>query len=348
MRFGFTQDQLEIQRTARELLRSRSTWESVRAHAEEHSYHDELWREMAELGWPGIAVSEEHGGAGLGLVEVIALFEQLGYACAAVPHLGTIGAALLIDGAGSPAQRAEWLPRLASGDSRGALGLTSNRVSRLVPDGIGADVVVLLDPCQDDGLLVEEPSAERLDSIDATRSYACVSGSDGAMLTGDITPALDRVLVAVSAELLGLAQRALDESVEYAKARRQFGAPIGSFQALQHRMAEMLLHIETARSATYYAAWAADAQPEQLARAAAMAKATSSDAAPYATGSAIQVHGGIGFTWESNLHWLFKRAQLDAVYLGDGAVHRARVAEQLKSEHARGATRDSAGSSVYT
>jgi alkylation response protein AidB-like acyl-CoA dehydrogenase len=334
MRFGFTQDQLEIQRTARELLRARSPWERVRAHAEERSYHDELWDEMSQLGWPGIAVSEEHGGAGLGLVEVIALFEQLGYACAAVPYLGTVGAALLIGDAGSPAQRAAWLPRLARGEARGAVGLISGGGSDLVPDGVGADVVVLIDASEDHGLLIERPSTEPLDSIDATRSYARIVGTPGEPLDGSVASALDRVLVTVSAELVGLAQRALDESVEYAKNRRQFGAPIGSFQAVQHRMAEMLLHVEGARSATYYAAWAADAQPQHLKRGAAMAKATSSDAARYATGSAIQVHGGIGFTWESNLHWLLKRAQLDAAYLGDGARHRARIADLLKSQHA--------------
>jgi alkylation response protein AidB-like acyl-CoA dehydrogenase len=292
---------------------------------------------MSELGWPGIAVREAHGGAGLGLVEVVALFEQLGYACAAVPHLGTVGAALLIDTAGSPAQQAAWLPRLATGVSRGAVGLSSDGVSDLVPDGVGADIVVLIDPSQQQGMLVERPSGERLDSIDATRSYARVVGADGLALSGDVASALDRLLVAVSAELVGVGQRALDESVEYATNRYQFGAPIGSFQAIQHRMAEMLLHIEGARSATYYAGWAADAQPEHLKRAAAIAKAASSDAARCATGAAIQVHGGIGFTWESNIHWLFKRAQLDAAYLGDGAQQRARIAELLKFEHARSA-----------
>jgi alkylation response protein AidB-like acyl-CoA dehydrogenase len=336
MRFLFTEEQQDIARSARDLLGARSSWEQVRAHGEARTYDDGLWREVSRLGWPGIAVSADHGGAGLGLVELIAIFEQLGYACAPLPHLGTIGAALLIEAVGSREHQALWLPSLASGESRGAVGLTEGGVSQLVPDGAGADVVVLIDAAESQALVLERPSWEPVETIDPTRSYARVGAAGGTSIRGDVMGALDRLLVAVSAELVGLAQRALEMSVEYAKVRRQFGVPIGSFQATQHRMAEMLLHIEGARSATYYAAWVSDTQPERLASAAAIAKTTSSDAARYATGSAIQVHGGIGFTWESNVHWLFKRAQVDAAYLGTGAHHRARLADRLRPSDDRG------------
>ncbi len=141
MRFTLSEDQQEIKRTARDLLTSRSTWEKVRTHAEGAKYDDALWKELCELGWPGIAVSEEHGGQGLGVVELATLLEELGYACATVPFLGNALAALAIEHAGNDEQRSSWLPRLASGEARGALGVPG----QLVPDAAGADVVVVID-----------------------------------------------------------------------------------------------------------------------------------------------------------------------------------------------------------
>jgi alkylation response protein AidB-like acyl-CoA dehydrogenase len=137
---------------------------------------------------------------------------------------------------------------------------------------------------------------------------------------------LDRALIAVSAELLGLSQRALDMTVAYVKERKQFGVPVGSFQAVQHRAAQMLLDAEGGRGAVYYAAWAAGGAAERLEEAAAMAKAWTSQAATATTAAAIQLHGGIGFTWEADVHWLFKRAQLDSAYLGGPGIHHARLA----------------------
>ena len=316
MRFTLSDDQQEIKRTARDLLASRATWEKVRSASEEGRYDDALWKELAELGWPGIAVAEEHGGQGLGIVELAALLEELGYACAPVPFLGSVLAALAIEHAGGDELRAEWLPRLASGEARGAFG----RVGELVPDAAGADVVVVLD-----GESLTLGSAEAADAIDPTRRYGRVTGG-GEPLGGDVSAAVDRALVAVSAELVGVAQRALDMSVEYVKERKQFGVPVGTFQAVQHKAAQMLLDAEGGRSATFYAAWAADADPAQLPMGAAMAKAWASDAGRSAAGAAIQLHGGIGFTWEADVHWLLKRALLDAAFLGGGGTHRARAA----------------------
>jgi alkylation response protein AidB-like acyl-CoA dehydrogenase len=325
MRFTLSEDQQEIKRTAKDLLGQRSTWEKVRTHAEEGRYDDALWEELCSLGWPGIAVSEEHGGQGLGVVELATLLEELGYACAVVPFLGTALAGLAIEHAGSEEQKSSWLPRLASGEARGALATPG----ALSPDAAGADVVVLIDG--ESATLAE--GAEAVDAIDPTRRYGRASGG-GEALEGDVAAARDRALVAVSAELVGVAQRALDMTVEYVKERKQFGVPVGTFQAVQHKAAEMLLSAEGGRSATYFAAWAADAEPAQLPGAASIAKAWTSDAGRTATGTAIQLHGGIGFTWEADVHWLFKRAQLDAAFLGGGGTHRARVARLAAEDRA--------------
>jgi alkylation response protein AidB-like acyl-CoA dehydrogenase len=332
MRFTLTDDQQEIKRTARDLLANRSSWEKVRA-AVETGADDALWRELSELGWPGIAVSEEHGGQGLGAVELAMLLEELGYACAATPFLGNVLAAGALEHAGSNEQRERWLPGLASGELRGALGAVRDGVADLVPDAPGADAIVLIDLAERTATVREGEGIDAVEAIDPTRRYARAPAG-GEPLEGDVGAAIDRALVAVSAELVGLAQRALDMSVEYVKERKQFGVPVGTFQAVQHRAAQMLLDTEGGRSATFYAAWTADADPAKLPMAAAMAKAWASDAGRAATSSAIQLHGGIGFTWEADVHWLFKRAQLDSAFLGSGATHRARVAELAARERA--------------
>ena len=332
MRFTLSEDQQEIKRTARDLLAARSSAAQLREHAEAKRYDEKLWAELGELGWPGIAVGEEHGGQGLGLVELCVLVEELGYACAATPLLGSALAATAIEQAGSAAQRERWLPGLASGAQRGALGLVRGDAAELVPDAPGADVVVLLGA---DGAatLVEGDAVEAVDAIDATRRYGRVSAG-GEPLEGDASTAHDRALVTVAAELVGVSQRALDLSLEYVKERKQFGVPVGSFQAVQHKAAQMLLDTEGGRAATFFAAWTADAEPDRLPTAAAMAKAWASDRARDATGAAIQLHGGIGFTWEADVHWWYKRAQLGADFLGGGAPHRARISALVARERA--------------
>jgi alkylation response protein AidB-like acyl-CoA dehydrogenase len=327
MHFDLNDDQRDIQRTAREMLSSRSSFERVREAAEAGRYDDSLWSEIRELGWPGTAVEEAYGGQGLGLVELAVLLEELGYAVAVTPHLGSALAALMIQAAGSDEQRERWLPGLADGSKRGALGALAGDggTAELVPDAPGADLVVLVDPVQGKAT-VQEGGGEDVASIDPTRRYGRVSAVDGDALEGDVYDGLGRALVAVSAELLGVSQRALDVTVAYVKERKQFGVPVGSFQAIQHRAAQMLLDTEGGRGAVYYGAWAAAGAPERLKEAAAMAKAWTSQAAKATTAAAIQLHGGIGFTWEANLHWLFKRAQLDSAFLGGPALHYTRLA----------------------
>jgi alkylation response protein AidB-like acyl-CoA dehydrogenase len=322
--FGFTDDQQAIKATAREFLADRFRLERVREMAEAGRYDDALWREMAELGWPGIFIGEEHGGQGLGTVELMILLEELGYALAPSPYLSNAIAGLLIRHAGSDEQRERWLPGIAAGTELGAAG-ASHGGRALVPDAGAAAVVVAVDGAEA-RLRAAPADAEALASIDSTRPLFRVPSADGEELPGDVAGGLDRAAVATAAELVGVAQRALEMAVEYARERQQFGRPIGAYQAISHRCAQMLLEIEGARSVTYHAAWAADHEPETLPLAASMAKAYASDAGQRVTASALQVHGGIGFTWEHDLHFFLKRANADAHLLGDAREHRDRVA----------------------
>src|SRR5271165_6435115 len=332
MDFGFSDDQREIQRTARDLLAERARPERVREHAEASRTDEGLWRELCELGWTGIALPEEFGGQGLGRIELSILCEELGRSLAPVPFLPSVLAGAVIEQAGSPAQRERWLPGLASGETIGALSLASDGTAELVIGGGEAQVIVLVEEDRTARLLArEQADVSSVASIDPTRSTAHVSAADdaGEPLEGDVAAGVDRALIAVSSELVGVCERALEMTVAYVKERRQFGVPVGAYQAVSHRCAQMLLDTEKARSTTAFAAWAADADPERLAEAAAMAKAAASDAGREVTASAIQAHGGIGFTWEADVHWLYKRAQLDAALLSGAKQHRARLATIL-------------------
>ncbi len=329
MNFDLSEDQHEIKRTAREVLQSRSGFDVVRRAAEGGGEDAALWKELGELGWPGIAVGEEHGGAGLGLLELVVIAEELGFAVAPVPFLGTALAATVLEAAGSSAQQEQWLGKLASGELTGAVATLPGGRDAVVP-GATAEALVLADGT----LHAPGANAVPVAAIDPTRAHGRVSALDGEALEGDLAVAYDRAAIVVAAELVGVCQRALDMTVAYVKDRKQFGVPVGSFQAVQHGAAQMLRDTEGARAAVYYAAWAADAQPESLPTAAAMAKASASDAGRAVTAAAIQLHGGIGFTWEADVHWLFKRAQLDSALLGGGSFHRARIVELLRERSA--------------
>src|ERR687895_166018 len=328
MNFDFSDDQQAIKRTAKELLAERFKMERVRELAEAGEYDDATWKELCELGWPGIFVGEEHGGQGLGTVELIILMEELGYALAPLPFLSNAAAGLALELAGSDEQKERWLPGIASGEARGTVGLVRDGEARLVPDADSAEVIVLLTP-DGSGTVVEAAAAEiePFDAMDRTRRFARVRADGGDALPGDGRAALDRIVTAVAAETVGVAQKAMEMAVEYARERKQFGRPIGSYQAVSHRCAQMLLEVEGSRSASYYAAWCADAEPESLPTAAAMAKAYSSDAGWRVCGSSLQVHGGNGFTWGDDLHFFLKRAKTNAVLYGSAREHRERLAE---------------------
>jgi alkylation response protein AidB-like acyl-CoA dehydrogenase len=339
MDFGFTDDQRDIQRTARDLLNERATPARVREHADARTTDKALWRELSELGWPGIAVSEEYGGQGLGQIELSILCEELGRVIAPVPFLPSAMAATVIEHGGSRELCERWLPGLASGETVGALGVAVDGVAELVIGAPEAQVIVLVEA---DGtaraLAAEDVELTPIEAIDPTRSAASVSADVNVGELPDGCAGLGRALISVSSELVGVCDRALSMTVDYVKDRKQFGVPVGAFQAVSHRCAQMLLDTEKARSTAAFAAWTADADPERLAEAAAMAKAAASDAGREVTAAAIQMHGGIGFTWEADVHWLFKRAQLDAALLGGAGRHRAQIAAILADRLGASAT----------
>jgi alkylation response protein AidB-like acyl-CoA dehydrogenase len=228
-------------------------------------------------------VDEEHGGQGLGSVELAVLLEELGYALAASPFLSSAAAASIIQAHGSSDQQSKWLPGLASGEQTAGIG-----TRELAADAADASVIVLIG---DDGTLelLDRANADVEDrqTVDGTRRTALIAGGDGEPLDGRA----DRFYVAVAAEVVGLSQRALDMTLEYVKDRKQFGMPVGAFQAVAHRCAEMLRHTESTRSTAYFAAWAVDADPERLPEAAALAAAAAADGGREVTASAIQAHG---------------------------------------------------------
>jgi alkylation response protein AidB-like acyl-CoA dehydrogenase len=326
--FDFTDDQQAIKRTATEMLAARFKPERVRELAEAGQHDEGAWKEMSELGWAGIFIGEDHGGQGLGIVELAILTEELGYALAPVPLLSNAAAGLVLEHAGSDEQKERWLPGIASGEARGTVGVAANGEARLVPDADTAEVIVLLSP-DGSGTVVEASAAdiEPFEALDRTRRFARVRADGGEPLEGDGQAALDRAITALAAETVGVAQRAMEMAVEYARDRKQFGRPIGSYQAVSHRCAQMLLEVEGSRSAAYYAAWCADAEPDSLPAAASMAKAYSSDAGWRVCGSSLQVHGGIGFTWEHDLHFYLKRARANGALYGSAKEHRERIAE---------------------
>jgi alkylation response protein AidB-like acyl-CoA dehydrogenase len=329
MDFDLSDEQRQIQATAKELLAVRCDAATVRAAAEARATDSALWEEVARLGWPGIAVAERHGGQGLGLVELCVVLEQAGAALAPIPLLPSVGAALMLSHAGSAEQQERWLGALAAGRARGAVGMQDTH-GCLIAGGGQAEAVVVV--AADGGArLIEaaEGSVSPLPSIDPLRAYGDGVKGTGSPLPGDAGMAALGVAVAVAAECVGLCQRALEMTLAYVKERKQFGTPVGAFQAVSHRCAEMLLHTEQARSALYYAAWASDADPGLLPAAASLSKALASEAAIGVTASAIQAHGGIGFTWEADLHWLYKRAQLNAQLMGGAGWHRRRLASVL-------------------
>jgi alkylation response protein AidB-like acyl-CoA dehydrogenase len=319
---------------------------------------------MAELGWAGLALPEEWGGQGLGIVELAVLFEEMGYALAPSPLLSNTVAALAIAAGGSDEQRQRYLPQLASGELRATPALVDAGVpaepgtfamgAEADGDGVvlNGEKTLVMDAASADLFLVATADGRRHlvekgadgvtispeESIDLTRRLSSIR-FEGVRVAPENTlpagpedyfpPVFLRACVALAAESTGVAQRALEMSVAYAKDRQQFGRPIGAYQAVSHRCAQMLLETENSRSAVYGAAWAADAEPESLPLAASMAKAYASDAGWRVPDAAIQVHGGIGFTWEHDLHFFLKRGRANAASFGDAKWHREQVAGKV-------------------
>src|SRR3954462_14040403 len=246
MNFDFTDDQQAIKSTAHDFLGARLKPEKLRQLAEAGEYDDARWEEMSQLGWPGLFIGEEPGGQGLGVVELGILMEELGYALAPAPFLSNAAAGLMIQHAGSDEQRDRWLPGIASGEQRGTVAYVENGVASLVPDADSADVIVLFDSDSDTawGAWAGDVRVESLETIDSTRHYSRVTPSgDGEELSGGRGPADEAVApiaVPMAAALVGRSQRAMERAGEYAKDRQQFGRPIGAYQAVSHRCAQML------------------------------------------------------------------------------------------------------------
>ena len=350
--FDFSADQKALREQARKFLAEHASSSRVRRILDGAAPYDaELWRGMGEMGWMGTAIPDAHGGAGFGYLELCVIAEELGRSLAPTPFASTIylaAEALLL--AGTEAQKKRWLPRITQGEAIGCLALaegpqvatpanlaTRAEASRLtgtkvpVTDGDVADFAVVL-AGQGDGraglFLVDlgAPGVSRaaVATVDPTRSHARLV-FDGAAAEPLGAPGqgwplaerlLDRAAVLVAFEQLGGAQAALDMAREYAIGRFAFGRQIASFQAIKHKLADMYVGVELARSNAYYGAWALAKDAPELPVAAAAARVAASEAYYQAAKENIQIHGGMGFTWEFDCHLHYRRAKLTGLMLG--------------------------------
>ncbi len=375
MDFGFSEEQEMLRQSARQFLETECSMAYVRKMMEDDTgYSAEQWKKMADLGWTGLIFPEEHGGAGLNMVDLVVVLEEMGRVVMPGPFFATVLlGGLAIDLGGSKAQKAKYLPGICAGTLKATLAqveesgrwdaegitlpakkdgatYTLSGTKLFVHDAHNADLLVV--PARTKGkgakgitlFLVDARQqgvkVTVLKTMDQTRKLCEVTfdtvqvGKDGILGKADQGWALlDRLVdcakVALCAEMCGGAQKVLEMSVEYAKVREQFGRPIGSFQAIQHKCANMMVQVESAKSATYYAAWATANDVPEAHLAACMAKAYCSDAYRMVSGEGIQIHGGIGFTWEHDMHLYFKRAKGSEVTFGDATWNRELVAQEV-------------------
>jgi alkylation response protein AidB-like acyl-CoA dehydrogenase len=372
MNFGFSEEQEFLRTTAREFLAKEAPMTAVRELMDDaRGYKPEIWAKMAELGWTGLLLPEEYGGAALTLVDLIVVAEELGRALTPSPFFATLQGSLAVLHGGTDAQKKEILPEVASGRKILSFAITeeagnesptelATRATRdgsgwkltgtklFVPDAQNADVLVVAARAGGPGesgiaLFTVERGAPGMTitpllSMDQTRRIAEVTFAStpaqllGAPESGWATwkTVRSHALVHLAAEALGGAQKVLEDSVKYAKERVQFGKPIGVNQAIKHKCADMLIQVESSKSITYYAAWAVAENTEEAELAASMAKAYTADAYRATSAENIQIHGGVGFTWEYDCHLYFKRAKALEVTYGDPSEHRERVAQLLK------------------
>ena len=352
MEFALSNEQQMIAETARGFFTENATSERTRKAMARDGVDHDLWQGFCrDLGLSGIGIDEAAGGAGLGLVELALVAESAGATVAALPLLGSLAlSAQAIAAGGSPNQQAAHLPCLLSGETIAAYvhdhQLTANGnvltgQSRFVFHGASASLLVVT---RNTGAWIVRADAPGVTitaqtSMDQTRPLACVT-LDGA--TGDplanpaaaIARAHTAGYVTLAAEALGGAQATLDRTVSYAKERVQFGRQIGSFQAYKHRLADMMIEIEQARSAVWWAACAVDEGSDEADLAVHAAKSFCAETFHMCAGNMIQLHGGIGFTWEHDAHLYFKRARAILSALGNGAWHREQVAMRILGDAA--------------
>ena len=366
MNFDFDEDQQELRRTVRRFLEHSSSEADVRRlMATEPGYDRAVWERMAtELGLHGLAIPEEYGGAGFSFTELGVVLEEMGRALLCAPFFASVVlAAELLKAIDDEQARKDYLPGIASGDTIATVALTEDdgewapssvtvRAVRdggtwrltgtktYVPDGLSAGLILVV-ARTDDGIgvfAVEGPGGgltrQGLPTMDQTRKQASLrfDAAPGRLLgdPADGWAAVERMLqvaaVGLAAEQAGGAQRALEMAVEYAKLREQFGRPIGSFQAIKHKCASMMVTVESMKSAAYYGLWAVSSGGDELPLVASVAKAFCSDGYTMVATENIQIHGGIGFTWEHPAHLYLKRARSSRVLLGGPDFHREIVA----------------------
>jgi len=351
--FELSADQEALRDAARTLLDGQAPTTRVRATVDAGGGIDaDLWAAMVDQGWSAVAVPEDRGGLSLGVVELALLLEEVGAHVAPAPVLQQ---ALALDALVAGDGPAEWIEPLVAGEAVGTAaftpveavsgGDTARLGGRPEPVVFGPEARFLVVHSEDTlfGVDLAEagitPAPEP--AMDRTRSLGWVDldGTPAVPLGGPdaVERFVDLGAVAYSAELLGASARVLDLAVEYAKERVQFGRPIGSFQAVKHRCADMLVDVEGMRSAVLHAAWALGAGDPDRSVAASTAKTWCTDAARRVMASGLQVHGGIGFTWEHDLHLYVKRAQLDGVSFGDATWHRDRLGRLLRARLDAGA-----------
>ncbi len=369
MNFTFTEEQEELRRQVRRFLEEKSPISEVRRLMEtDDGYDKSVWDQMAgQLGLTALIIPEEYGGAGFGYVELTVVLEEMGAALLCAPFYSTVALAtnaLLLSG--DEQAKKDLLPGIASGEtiatfayvedsgrwdidgvelvaSNGSNGWTLNGSKMFVVDGnTASSIIVAAKTPKGVSLFAVNGDADgltrtRLTTMDMTRKQsklefsatpARLVGEDGAA-ADVISKTLDRAAIALAAEQVGGAQKCLDMAVEYAKNRIQFGRPIGSFQAIKHKCADMLMEVESARSAAYYGGWALADDSDEVPVVASLAKSYCSEAYFHAAAENIQIHGGVGFTWEHDAHLYFKRAKTSELFLGDPSYHRELLATRI-------------------
>ena len=373
MQFGLTETQTTLKNTVRRFLAAECPLAEVRKQMEtETAFDAALWRKIAEQGWTGIIFPEEYGGFGMGMVEMAATLEEMGRALLPGPFSSTVLlAGSLVEAAGNDGQKEKYLSAICRGEAKAtvalledsaswsseavqmkAAGLTLNGRKLFVPDAAVADFLVVVARMDGDLAIFIVPSNAKglritnLPAMDATRklyevtfdNVAAELLAQGSHARTALNRALDIATVGLVAEMTGGMQRLLEITVEYAKTRKQFGRAIGEFQAVQHQCADMLVYTESSRSAAYYAAYAIQEGIPEARLAVSVAKAYASDAYREVGNRAIQVHGGMGFTWENDVHLFYRRAKASELAFGDVAFHRERIAKVVVD--AQGATEE--------
>jgi alkylation response protein AidB-like acyl-CoA dehydrogenase len=369
MNFAFSEEQEELRNIVRQFLEAKSSEADVREQMEtERGYDPDVWAQMAEqLGLQSLTIPEEFGGQGYGYVELIVVLEEMGRALLCAPYFSSVVlAANTVMQSGDDAAKAAILPGIASGETIATLAFTEpngrwdesgieatakndggtwkiNGTKSYVIDGHTANVIIVAARTAAGVSLFSVTgdaaglTRTALATMDQTRKQAKLDfanvegtliGTDGAGWNV-LSTVLDLAAVGLAAEQVGGAQMCLDMAVQYAKDRVQFGRPIGSFQAIKHKCADMLLEVESAKSAAYYAGWCASELNDELPAVASLAKAYCSDAYFHASAENIQIHGGIGFTWEHPAHMYFKRAKSSELLFGDPTYHRELLAQRI-------------------